>query len=140
MIKAVIRKSIAISSVVALLASTLCVSANEITDYEVIDNFDGNIEIFTTLNDVIYDGDLVNKPGDYTFKVIAKDSSGNESTKIIEFKIIDNDVISCGDDVECYVDNYLQVVCIVGVLMVLILAMLGWKLIIMVNKKKKRKE
>lgn len=109
-------------------------------DYEVIDNFDGNIEIFTTLNDVIYNGDLVNKPGDYTFKVIAKDSSGNESTKIIEFKIIDNDVISCGDDVECYVDNYLQVVCIVGVLMVLILAMLGWKLIIMVNKKKKRKE
>ena len=105
-------------------------------DYDVIDNFEGNVEVYVTLNEIVYENTIVNTPGDYLFRVVAIDQAGNESVKIIEFKIIENNVISCGDDMECYVDNYLQVVVIVGLLMVLVIAIFTWKVIDIKRKKK----
>lgn len=104
-------------------------------DYEVLDNFDGNIDISVTINGVEYHNEGINKPGEYVFKVTAVDSSGNESIKEVKFEIIENNVIGCGGDIECYLDNYFVVVVIAGILMAIILTIFIVRLCLWQKKK-----
>ena len=104
-------------------------------DYEVLDNFDGNIDISVTLNGVEYHNEGITKPGEYVFKVTAVDSSGNESIKEVKFEIIENNVIGCGGDIECYLDNYFVVVVIAGILMAIILTIFIVRLCLWQKKK-----
>lgn len=90
-------------------------------EYEVYDNFDGELSVMVTLNDTEYNGESITTPGAYVLKIMAVDKSGNEETEEIKFEIIKNNVIGCGDDIECYLDNYFGVVVIVGILMGIIL-------------------
>lgn len=103
--------------------------------YDIIDNFDGKIETNVTLNGIVYNGEKINIPGNYEFSVYAIDASGNESTTTIHFTIIENNVIGCGNDIECYVNNYLEVVIIVAIIMITIITIFILKLF----KMKKRK-
>lgn len=104
-------------------------------DYEVLDNFDGNIDISVTLNGIEYHNEGINKPGEYVFKVTAVDKAGNESIKEVKFEIIENNVIGCGGDIECYLDNYLAVVVIAGILMAIILTIFIVRLCLWQKKK-----
>ncbi len=90
-------------------------------DYEVLDNFDGNIDISATLNGIEYHNEEITIPGEYIFKVIATDKSGNEAIEEVKFEIIKNNVIGCGGDIDCYLDNYFVVVVVAGILMAIIL-------------------
>lgn len=105
-------------------------------DYEIIDNFMGNVKIMFFLNDLPYNNEPINEVGDYTLKIEATDEAGNTSEKTINFKIIENNVIGCGDDLDCYLDNYLVVVIIATILMILILTILIIKVCIWRIKKR----
>lgn len=105
-------------------------------DYEIIDNFIGDVKIMLFLNDLPYNNEPINEVGDYTLKIEATDKAGNTSEKIINFKIIENNVIGCGDDLDCYLDNYLVVVIIVTILMILILTILVIKVCVWRIKKR----
>lgn len=106
--------------------------------YEIIDNFQDEITKLVTINDVVYDGYPLNEPGEYTFKIVATDASGNTSEEIIEFTIIKDNFVGCGDDVECYMNNYFDVVIIVCILMIIILTIIIIKVAISHKKKKLR--
>lgn len=105
--------------------------------YDIIDNFDGQLDTNVTLNGIVYNGETVNTPGDYEFKIHAVDSSGNENTEIIHFTIIENNVIGCGNDIECYVNNYLEVVIIVAIIMITIITIFILKLFKLKRRKRK---
>ncbi len=104
-------------------------------DYEVIDNFDEAIEVSILLNERIYDNQEISTPGAYVLKILAIDKRGNESTKEVKFEIIENNVIGCGNDIECYLDNYLVVVVISGILMAIILTIFVVRVCIWQRKK-----
>lgn len=92
--------------------------------YEIIDNFIGDVKTAIFLNDLPYNDEAITEVGNYTLKIEATDEAGNTSEKQVSFKIIENNVIGCGDDFDCYFDNYLVVVIIVTILMVLIITIL----------------
>lgn len=83
-------------------------------DFDVVDNSTKEIIIAVYLNDEPYELSEITTVGLYTFKIIATDYSGNVSEKSIKFEIIKDDIISCGDDIKCYLQNYRTIVIIVG--------------------------
>jgi hypothetical protein len=52
----------------------------------------------------------------------------------LEFEIIEDNLIGCGSDFKCYINNYLEIVIIVGVLLLIVSGMIVAHLIIK-NKK-----
>lgn len=90
-------------------------------EYSIVDNFDGEMEIEITLNGVQYKGENIKQPGNYEFRIYAKDKHNNESSMTIQFTIIENNVVGCGNDFECYWNNYVEIVIIVGILMAIIM-------------------
>ncbi len=107
-------------------------------NYEIIDNFIGDVKYSIYLNGVLYENEAITEVGNYTVKIEATDSSGNISEKEVNFSIIENNVIGCGNDLDCYLDNYLVVVIIVTILMIIILTILTIKLCAWRIKKKVR--
>lgn len=103
-------------------------------EYEVFDNFD-NLLVTILLDDVEYLDTKV-EIGKHTFKIIAKDEAGNETIEEINFQIIEDNIIGCGDDVSCYITNYLEIVIIVGALLLFVLIMIVTSIIIKRRKNK----
>lgn len=105
-------------------------------NYHISDNFD-NVEFEVWLDDLVYEeSQLVNlEKGLHTFKIIAKDTSNNVSQVEITFEIIEDNLIGCGNDPRCYLNNYLEVVIMVVALIVFVAIIIVIK-IIMYNKKK----
>lgn len=105
-------------------------------NYHISDNFD-NVEFEVWLDDLVYEeSQLVNlEKGLHTFKIIAKDTSNNVSQAEITFEIIEDNLIGCGNDPRCYLNNYLEVVIMVVALIVFVAIIIVIK-IIMYNKKK----
>lgn len=106
-------------------------------NYRIVDNFIGKLNTVVMLNNKIYNNEEINNPGEYTFKVESIDNAGNKNIVIINFKVIENNFIGCGDDLECYKDNYLEVVLLSIVLLIVVITIFVIKLLI--NKKKKKK-
>lgn len=105
-------------------------------NYHISDNFD-NVEFEVWLDDLVYEeSQLVNlEKGLHKFKIIAKDTSNNVSQVEITFEIIEDNLIGCGNDPRCYLNNYLEVVIMVVALIVFVAIIIVIK-IIMHNKKK----
>ena len=107
-------------------------------EYEVIDNFKEGLTYSVWLNEKKYVGTKVTDPGEYEFKIIATDEAGNSSQEVVKFRIIENNFIGCGDDLECYANNYLEVIIIVCILMAIILTIIIIKLFKWHKRKKLR--
>jgi len=107
-------------------------------EYEVIDNFTNGLTYTVTLNDKQYLGEQLIEPGEYTLIIEAIDASGNKEEIKINFSIIKDNFIGCGDDIKCYMSNYLEIVIIICILMALILTILIVKLFKTHKKKKLR--
>ena len=107
-------------------------------NYHISDNFD-NVEFEVWLDDLVYEeSQLANlEKGLHKFKIIAKDTSNNVSQVEITFEIIEDNLIGCGNDPRCYLNNYLEVVIMVVALIVFVAIIIVIK-IIMYNKKKTR--
>ena len=105
-------------------------------NYHISDNFD-NVEFEVWLDDLVYEeSQLVNlEKGLHKFKIIAKDTSNNVSQAEITFEIIEDNLIGCGNDPRCYLNNYLEVVIMVVALIAFVAIIIVIK-IIMYNKKK----
>lgn len=105
-------------------------------NYHISDNFD-NVEFEVWLDDLVYEeSQLVNlEKGLHKFKIIAKDTSNNVSQAEITFEIIEDNLIGCGNDPRCYLNNYLEVVIMVVALIIFVAIIIVIK-IIMYNKKK----
>lgn len=105
-------------------------------NYHISDNFD-NVGFEVWLDDLVYEeSQLVNlEKGLHKFKIIAKDTSNNVSQVEITFEIIEDNLIGCGNDPRCYLNNYLEVVIMVVALIVFVAIIIVIK-IIMYNKKK----
>lgn len=107
-------------------------------NYHISDNFD-NVEFEVWLDDLVYEeSQLVNlEKGLHKFKIIAKDTSNNVSQAEITFEIIEDNLIGCGNDPRCYLNNYLEVVIMVVALIVFVAIIIVIK-IIMYNKKENK--
>lgn len=110
----------------------------ESIEYEVSDNFNSDIEVYVKLNDSLYENTLISEVGKYKLEIIAKDASGNETIKQMEFFIIENNINGCMGDVDCYIDNYTNVIIATSIMMVGIVAVIIIKVV--KSKKKKKKE
>lgn len=108
-------------------------------EYEVFDNFD-NLKITILLDDEVYTKEkLVNiSVGFHIFKILAIDSSGNESSSIVEFEIIENNIIGCGTDSLCYFNNYIELVIIVITILLIVITITIIKIIKYFKMKKRR--
>lgn len=109
----------------------------KIINYNVTDNFGGDVEVIVTLNGSIYNKEEILKTGEYTLKIEAIDKAGNKNIVIISFDIIENNFIGCGDDIDCYKENYLEIVLLSLVLLIVIIMIFVIRLFI--NKKKRKK-
>ena len=110
----------------------------ESIEYEVSDNFNSDIEVYVKLNGSLYENTLISEVGKYKLEIIAKDASGNETIKQMEFFIIENNINGCMGDVNCYIDNYTNVIIATSIMMVGIVAVIIIKVV--KSKKKKKKE
>lgn len=105
-------------------------------EYEVNDNFKNDVNVEVFLDGEIYQNTPINLIGKHTLVITAVDSSGNQTTKTVNFEIIKNNLIGCGLDTECYTDNYKTILYVAfGILMVSVLVFMT-KLIINKNKTK----
>lgn len=101
-------------------------------EYEIKDNFEKcNVSIY--LDDLPYNNEKI-EIGKHRLFIEATDLSGNSKTLYLEFEIIEDNLIGCGNDLTCYINNYLEIVIIVGVLLLLVSGMIVAHLIIK-NKK-----
>lgn len=107
-------------------------------NYEIIDNFEGNINTVVTLNNNIYENTSIDEPGVYEFKIIATDASGNTSEEIINFTIVKNNFLGFSEDLSYYAINYLDIIIIASILMIVILTIIIVRLITSYRKKKLR--
>ena len=106
-------------------------------NYHISDNFD-NVEFEVWLDDLVYEeSQLVNlEKGLHKFKIIAKDTSNNVSQAEITFEIIEDNLIGCGNDPRCYLNNYLEVVIMVVALIVFVAIIIVIKIIVYKKKTK----
>lgn len=109
-------------------------------NYHISDNFD-NVEFEVWLDDLVYEeSQLVNlEKGLHKFKIIAKDTSNNVSQAEITFEIIEDNLIGCGNDPRCYLNNYLEVVIMVVALIIFVAIIIVIKIIVYNKKKTKAK-
>ncbi len=107
-------------------------------NYEIIDNFGSIVTKVITINDKTYENEAITEPGEYQIKIIATDEAGNTSEVKLDFTIIKDNFIGCGDDIECYTNNYLDVVIIACILMITVLTIIIVKLCLTHRKKKLR--
>lgn len=108
-------------------------------DFEVTDNFDGcRYEIF--LDEQPYQEENLSKLsiGTHFFKINAVDSSNNASSLEISFEIIEDNIMGCVGDIECYVDNYLEIMIIVITLIIFVITIIVIKFIFYQKSKKQK--
>lgn len=108
-------------------------------EFEITDNFDGcSYEIF--LDNQPYQEANLSKLtiGSHFLKINAVDSSNNVSSLEISFEIIEDNIMGCVGDIDCYVDNYLEIMIIVITLIVFVITIIVIK-IVFYQKSKKQK-
>ena len=86
-------------------------------DYQVIDNFNLPVNTKIFLNGNEYLGSLIEEIGKYELKIIVSDGFGNESFKIINFEIVDENIFGCIDGINCQENNYATGLIIAGILL-----------------------
>ncbi len=99
-------------------------------NYIVTDNFDGfNYDVY--LDDISFNVDQLSnlEVGNHNFKIIAKDINNNITEVSINFEIITDNIIGCQDDINCYIDNYLEIFIIVITLVVFVIIIIVVKLV-----------
>lgn len=101
-------------------------------EYEISDNFDG-CSVKVLLDDLVYGGEQISLGKHYLY-IEAVDLSGNKTELGISFEIIEDNVIGCGNDFSCYINNYIEIVIIVGVLLLFVVGLIITHIIIK-NKK-----
>lgn len=106
-------------------------------EFDTSDNFIGDIDVVIKLDDAVYEHTLINNIGKHKIEIIAKDKSGNETIKSLEFFIIENNINGCMGDIDCYVENYTAVIISVTVMMIGIITVI---IIKSINAKKKKKK
>ena len=104
-------------------------------EYEITDNFDGYIATIL-LDDKPYQDEKV-MIGNHIFVIKVCDSSGNENDIRINFTVIEDNIIGCGDDASCYVNNYLEIVIIVSALLLFVVVLIVVRIFLMKTKNKK---
>lgn len=107
--------------------------------YEVNDNIEGEIETVIYLNEEIYNGSFPKEVGKYQIKIVATDKKGNEQVFNLSCYIIEDNIIGCGDDVDCYFNNYFEIVIIACSLLAMIIAIIVGKIILKVKKKESKR-
>lgn len=101
-------------------------------EYEITDNFEGcNVKILLDNSEYLGEEILL---GSHIFYIEAVDNSGNKTIVEVNFEIIEDNIIGCGNDFSCYINNYLEVVIIVCVLMLFVVGLIVAHIIIK-NKK-----
>lgn len=111
----------------------------KIIEYQITDNFNNKLDTVVTLNDEVYVNEEITKVGKYTLRIESIDSNNNRNIVIINFEIIENNFIGCGSDLECYTDNYFDIVLIVIILLIIIVTIIIIKSLINYKKLKKSK-
>ena len=109
-------------------------------EFSVIDNFNNDLKTNVTLNNEIYSGEEITKIGKYVFRVESTDSYNNKNIVIINFEIIENNFIGCGSDLECYTNNYFDIVLIVLILLIIIITIIIIKVLINYKKHQNSKK
>ncbi len=104
----------------------------EKVEYEITDNFEG-CSIKVLLDDNVYNGERI-ELGSHTLYIEAVDLAGNKEEVLLNFEVIEDNIIGCGDDFSCYINNYIEIVIIVGVLLLFVVGLIIAHLIIK-NKK-----
>ncbi|MCM1260215.1 MAG: hypothetical protein NC182_04665 [Prevotella sp.] len=109
--------------------------------YEIIENFDG-YESKVWLDNQSFDPILLEKLaiGDHLFYIEVVDQAGNRAQKEIHFTIIEDNVIGCYGDIDCYVTNYLEIVIIAATLIVFVIVIILTKIFSTQKKYRKQKE
>ncbi len=109
----------------------------EMLDYVVSDNFDGcTYQIFLDENEFKQENLKNLAVGVHSIKIIATDLNHNETRVEVSFEIIADNVIGCLGDIDCYVDNYLEVFIIVITLIVFVIIIIVVKFIFYRRNKK----
>ena len=85
-------------------------------DYQVIDNFNLPVDVTILLNGEEYLENVIDKIGKYELKIIVSDGFNNESVKVINFEIVDENIFGCVDGINCQENNYATGLIIAGIL------------------------
>lgn len=109
--------------------------------YEIIENFDG-YESKIWLDNQPFDPAHLEKLsiGEHLFYIEVTDRAGNRAQKEIHFTIIEDNVIGCHGDLDCYVTNYLEIVIIAATLIVFVVVIILTKIFSTQKKYRKQKE
>lgn len=103
-------------------------------EYEIIENFLG-YETIIKLDNQDYDGKAI-KVGKHQLYLYVRDTSGHDASVTIDFEVIEDNIIGCGNDFGCYINNYLEVVIITSALLCFIIIMIIVKIILKKRKSK----
>lgn len=106
--------------------------------YEVSDNFNGTITTYIEVDGVKYEQTLISEIGVHNILIVAEDEAGNITKKEFKINIIENNINGCNGDIDCFVENYTNVIIIVSALTVFSVALVIVK-IILEKKKEKNK-
>ena len=85
-------------------------------DYQVVDNFNLPVNVKILLNGEEYLENVIDKIGKYELKIIVSDGFNNESVKVINFEIVDENIFGCVDGINCQENNYATGLIIAGIL------------------------
>lgn len=103
-------------------------------EYEVMDNFDGYVTTVLLDNNPYLDEKV--EIGEHVFTIKVVDTSGNENSVSVNFFVIEDNIIGCGDDASCYVNNYLEIVIIVSSLLLFVVILIVVRIFIMKTKRR----
>lgn len=106
--------------------------------YEVSDNFNGVVSVYIEVDGVKYEQTLIDEIGVHEVLIVAEDESGNVTKKEFKVNIIENNINGCDGDIDCFIDNYTNVIIVVSVLTVFSITLVIVK-IILEKKKEKNK-
>ena len=79
-------------------------------DYTIEDNFNCSLETKIYLDGKEYQGNTINQLGVHTIRIVCTDKANNTTNIEVNFEIIKNNLIGCGSDLECYSDNYMDII------------------------------
>lgn len=79
-------------------------------DYVIEDNFNSSLDTKIYLDGEEYQGNTINQLGVHTIRIVCTDKANNTTNIEVNFEIIKNNLIGCGSDLDCYSDNYMDII------------------------------
>ena len=79
-------------------------------DYVIEDNFNSSLDTKIYLDGKEYQGNTINQLGVHTIRIVCTDKANNTTNIEVNFEIIKNNLIGCGSDLDCYSDNYMDII------------------------------